>query len=158
MLQFLVCLSWRRTINSTWVWTGLKERNVRLPCCNVSGSTLGVVITRLFFSKGRCPLSYDHHRNHVRTHCVLVLSVSIHIILSRCIFTSNMKRHILSVERDMREVEGRACKVYLNVYGGAWIVRNHRATSHTRQDLWPWNCESPKKVVQRPSQDTSKIM
>ena len=33
-----------------------------------------------------------------------------------------------------------------------------RATSHTSQEPWPWNCESPKESVQRLSQDTSKIM
>jgi hypothetical protein len=35
---------------------------------------------------------------------------------------------------------------------------NLGATSHTSQEPWPWNCESPKESVQRPSQDTSKIM
>ena len=35
-----------------------------------------------------------------------------------------------------------------------WI----RATSHTSQEPWPWNCESPKESVQRPSHHTSKIM
>ena len=33
-----------------------------------------------------------------------------------------------------------------------------RATSHTSQEPWPWKCESPKKSVQRLSQDTSNIM
>ena len=33
-----------------------------------------------------------------------------------------------------------------------------RATSHTSQEPWPWNCESPKERSQRPFQDTSKIM
>ena len=33
-----------------------------------------------------------------------------------------------------------------------------RATSPTSQEPWPWNCESPKESVQRPSKDTSKIM
>jgi hypothetical protein len=33
-----------------------------------------------------------------------------------------------------------------------------RATSHTSQEPWPTNYESPKESVQRPSQDTSKIM
>ena len=30
------------------------------------------------------------------------------------------------------------------------------ATSHTSQELWPWNCESPQESVRRPSQGTSK--
>ena len=38
---------------------------------------------------------------------------------------------------------------------GASVVR---ATSHTSQEPWPWNCESPKESVQKPSQYTSKIM
>ena len=29
---------------------------------------------------------------------------------------------------------------------------------HTSQELWPWNCESPKESVQKSSQPTSKIM
>ena len=33
-----------------------------------------------------------------------------------------------------------------------------RATSHMRQEPWPWNCESPKEIVQRPSQGTSNII
>ena len=33
-----------------------------------------------------------------------------------------------------------------------------RATSHTNQEPWPWNCESAKDSVPRPSQLTSKIM
>ena len=33
-----------------------------------------------------------------------------------------------------------------------------RTTSHTSQEPWPWKCESPKESVQRPSQDTSKVM
>ena len=33
-----------------------------------------------------------------------------------------------------------------------------KATSHTSQEPWPWNCESPKERVQRPSQHTSNIM
>ena len=28
-----------------------------------------------------------------------------------------------------------------------------RATSHTGEEPWPWNCESPKEIIQRPSQD-----
>jgi hypothetical protein len=62
------------------------SRNVWLPCCHVSGSTLGVVITRLSLRRQmyvlcllKGGLSYDHLRNHLRTHRVLVLSVSIHI-------------------------------------------------------------------------------
>jgi hypothetical protein len=37
---------------------------------------------------------------------------------------------------------------------GLWF----RVTSHTSQEPWPWNCESPKESVQRLSQDTSKLM
>ena len=33
-----------------------------------------------------------------------------------------------------------------------------RATSHTSEEPWPRNCESPKQSVQRPSQHTSKLM
>ena len=33
-----------------------------------------------------------------------------------------------------------------------------RVTSHTSQEPQPWSCESPKESVQRPSQNTSKIM
>jgi hypothetical protein len=33
-----------------------------------------------------------------------------------------------------------------------------RATPHTSQEPWPWNCESPQESVQRPSQDTSNIL
>ena len=33
-----------------------------------------------------------------------------------------------------------------------------RATSHTSQNPWWWNCESSKECVQRPSQDTLKII
>ena len=33
-----------------------------------------------------------------------------------------------------------------------------RATSHTSQEPWPWNCESPKESVQRQFQVTPKIM
>ena len=36
--------------------------------------------------------------------------------------------------------------------------KSFRATSHMSQELWPWNYESPRESVQRPSQDTSKIM
>ena len=32
------------------------------------------------------------------------------------------------------------------------------ATSHTSQEPWPWDCESPEESAQRPSQHTSKIM
>jgi hypothetical protein len=31
------------------------------------------------------------------------------------------------------------------------LVFRVRATSHTSQEPWPWNCESPKQSVQRPS-------
>ena len=31
----------------------------------------------------------------------------------------------------------------------SWI--NIRVTSHTSQELWPWNCVNPKDSVQRPS-------
>jgi len=34
----------------------------------------------------------------------------------------------------------------------------NRAPSHTSQEPWPWIYESPKESVQRPSQDTPKIM
>ena len=33
-----------------------------------------------------------------------------------------------------------------------------RATSHTSQEPWPWNCASPKESVHMPSQNTSKVM
>jgi hypothetical protein len=47
-----------------------------------------------------------------------------------------------------------------DIYAGlTWIhVILFRATSHTSQEPWPWDCESPKGSVQRPSQHTSKIM
>ena len=38
-----------------------------------------------------------------------------------------------------------------------WPTRDYRATSHTRQEPWPWNCGSPKESVQGPSQDPSNI-
>jgi hypothetical protein len=38
------------------------------------------------------------------------------------------------------------------------IGEDLRATWHTSQEPWPWNCESPKESVQRPSQHTSKII
>jgi hypothetical protein len=37
---------------------------------------------------------------------------------------------------------------------GPWCKQPLRATSHTSQEPWPWNCESPKESVQRPSQVT----
>ena len=38
------------------------------------------------------------------------------------------------------------------------LTHSLRATSHTCQELWPWNCESPKESVQKQSQHTSKLM
>ena len=35
----------------------------------------------------------------------------------------------------------------------SWFFTSLRATSHMSQEPWPWNCESPKESVQRPSQD-----
>ena len=42
----------------------------------------------------------------------------------------------------------------------AWIIigTGLMATSHMRQEPWPWNCESPIERVQRPSQHTANIM
>ena len=41
---------------------------------------------------------------------------------------------------------------------GPWCKLALRGTSHTSQEPWPWNCESPNESVQGASQDTSKIM
>ena len=38
---------------------------------------------------------------------------------------------------------------------GSWFMCEV-ATSHTSQEPWPWNRESPKESVQRPSLDTPK--
>ena len=38
------------------------------------------------------------------------------------------------------------------------IVALTATSSHAGQDMWPWDCESPKVSVPRLSQDTSKIM
>ena len=40
----------------------------------------------------------------------------------------------------------------------SWCKPALRVTSHTSQEPWPWNCESPKDSVQRPSQGTFEIM
>ena len=42
-----------------------------------------------------------------------------------------------------------------NELGRSWpfqLMRDLRANSHTSQEPWAWNCESPKESVQRPSQ------
>ena len=57
--------------------------------------------------------------------------------------------HSSSVNSLNLGVQGRGCEPRR-----MWI----RATSHTSQELWPWNCKSPKESVQRLSQHTSKIM
>ena len=87
--NFLWADSWQHgnmrcaTVIYAHIWF---SRNVRLPCCHVLGSTLGVVIIRLSLKRQmyvlcllKGGLSYDHHRNHLRIHRVLVLSVVIHI-------------------------------------------------------------------------------
>ena len=42
--------------------------------------------------------------------------------------------------------------------GSTHVHLQLRATSHTSQEPWPWNCESWNESVQRPSQHASKIM
>jgi hypothetical protein len=55
------------------------------------------------------------------------------------------------------------CAIFFDVGPLAWPMRRKmwrqfRATSHTSQEPWPWNCESLKESVQRLSQHTSKLM
>jgi hypothetical protein len=47
---------------------------------------------------------------------------------------------------------------YVGVVSYVLQLLPSRAGSRTSQERWPWNCESPKESVQRPSQDTSNIM
>ena len=58
------------------------------------------------------------------------------------------------VRRRSTSLHGERERLYY--YYKAWL--EVRATSHTSQEPWSWKRESPKESVQRPSQDTSKVM
>ena len=65
------------------------------------------------------------------------------------------KLHIIKEAPDLQIIKFDACYQKMR-----WeeIRERVKTTSHTSQEPWPWDCESPKESVQMPSQDTSKIM
>ena len=88
---------------------------------------------------------------------VSIISVRQHVCRYRCKFSQIMSA-----------IKSRKFDQFLNMEFNLYythallgsILRSNltRATSHTSQEPWPWNCESLKESVQSLSQDTSKIM
>ena len=80
------------------------------------------------------------------------LATILYIITCTAIFYFILFLKVLIFGSQKRKRGILCCRVLL------WRSFYLRATSHTSQEPWPWNCESPKESVQRPSQHTSKLM